>query len=198
MIDSLMCIGSACEGHELAKKIDLRVKGPVDNLSGKGFYVVESLFNGTLEKEVLNKSYKVSKIDHPELYHTRDTAYDFDCGYSMVHNDITQEETYEEMITRLNIFNKYVEKAKDNPNMYYLYTLNFTDKDLTKEDLKVMISKLPQEIVSKIIVLQTRFCNKAFTEFFPCLVYDDYDFFWRESPNEARKRFKEFIKTNNL
>ena len=199
MIDSLMCIGSACEGHEFAKKINLRIKGPVDNLDGKSFFSVIKLFDGTFEKEIQNKSYRKFKIAHPELWRTLEYGYSLDeSGYTIVHNDITQDSVYTEMLERINIFKNYVKLAEKNPNMYFLYTVSGDDIKLKEGDIQDVLSQLPKEVVSKIIIIQDRFYNEVFTKFFPVIRYKNSDEFWYETIEHTQKRFKEFIKTNNL
>ena len=117
MIESLICIGSGCEGHEFAKVLDLRTQGPVDNLAGDGFHATVELFNGTFESNIDN--YITFEVPDYEKYNILPIGYKIG-SYKMVHNNLTEEKTYNELKRRIMIFKNYVLTAYHNPNKYFL------------------------------------------------------------------------------
>ena len=177
MIESLMCIGSACEGHEFAKVLNLRSKGPVDNLHGEGFHATVELFNGTFAKNINKMNFISVELPNPEKYHTLETGYKVG-SFKIVHNDITQDKVYKEMLERIYLFNGYLIEAFENPNKYFLYTLNEKDRYYGRQELERLIKLLPKKILPQIIILQDRFINPAFTELFPSIIYESEQEFW--------------------
>ena len=177
MIESLMCIGSACEGHEFAKVLNLRSKGPVDNLHGEGFHVTVELFNGTFAKNINKMNFIPVELPNPEKYHTLETGYKVG-SFKIVHSDITQDKVYKEMLERIYLFNGYLIEAFENPNKYFLYTLNEKDRYYGRQELERLIKLLPKKILPQIIILQDRFINPAFTELFPSIIYESEQEFW--------------------
>lgn len=177
MIESLMCIGSACEGHEFAKVLNLRSKGPVDNLHGEGFHATVELFNGTFAKNINKMNFIPVELPNPEKYHTLKIGYKVG-SFKIVHNDITQDKVYKEMLERIYLFNEYLIEAFENPNKYFLYTLNEKDRYYGRQELERLIKLLPKKILPQIIILQDRFINPAFTELFPSIIYESEQEFW--------------------
>lgn len=177
MIESLMCIGSCCEGHEFAKVLNLRSKGPVDNLYGEGFHAAIELFNGTFARNIINMNFIPVELPNPEKYHTPEIGYKVG-SFKIVHNDISQDKVYKEMNERIHLFYGYLIDASENPNKYFLYTLNERDKYYGRQELERLIKLLPKKILSQIIVLQDRFINPAFTELFPSIIYESEQEFW--------------------
>ena len=177
MIESLMCIGSACEGHEFAKVLNLRSKGPVDNLHGEGFHATVELFNGTFAKNINKMNFIPVELPNPEKYHTLETGYKVG-SFKIVHNDITQDKVYKEMLERIYLFNGYLIESFENPNKYFLYTLNEKDRYYGRQELERLIKLLPKKILPQIIILQDRFINPAFTELFPSIIYESEQEFW--------------------
>lgn len=193
MIESLMCIGSLCEGHEFAKDLGIRIKGPVDNLAGDGFYSIECLFSGIFRRIIIEKSFIPIKLEEDKKHGILPVGYKIG-PYTMIHNDLSKKETYREMFDRVCLFEKYLIDSRDNNSMYYLYTLSETDELLTESDIRNILNKLPDFVQSRIITLHTRYHNPEFMKFFPGITYKDGHDFWNSLGSERTKEnFKNII-----
>ena len=117
------------------------------------------------------------ELPNPEKYHTLEIGYKVG-SFKIVHNDISQDKVYKEMNERIHLFYGYLIDASENPNKYFLYTLNERDKYYGHQELERLIKLLPKKILSQIIVLQDRFINPAFTELFPSIIYESEQEFW--------------------
>ena len=82
------------------------------------------------------------------------------------------------MLERIYLFNGYLIEAFENPNKYFLYTLNEKDRYYGRQELERLIKLLPKKILPQIIILQDRFINPAFTELFPSIIYESEQEFW--------------------
>lgn len=194
MIESLMCIGSLCEGHEFAKDLGIRVKGPVDNLAGWGFSSIVDLFNGNFARTVQEKKFIPIKLDNEGRTNVVPVGYQI-CNYTMIHNDLSKKETYKELAERVVIFEDYLIRSRTNENMYYLYTISDKDVNIDISEIQSVLNNIPAHVRNKIITLHTWFHVPEFEYFFPSIVYNSRRDFW-DSLGSGRSQ-ENFDRLNN-
>ena len=97
----------------------------------------------------------------------------------IVHNDITQQKTWEELTRRINNFNIFKQKVLTDPNYYFVYSINYYDVDRQSHlmNRKIFIENLEylkkEGLLNKIVFMETR--NKdenAFWNFYAINIQD--------------------------
>ena len=115
-----MSIGSNCYG--MAYMGEQRVRGPIDNfLAMKGFSSTITLFEGTIENEILNTKPKEFKGSPRQFEVT--FLYD---NFWIVHNDARTNKFKEEFQRRIQNFNEFY-KNIDLPDHWFIYNLGQFD-----------------------------------------------------------------------
>lgn len=189
MIKSLMSIGSCCDGAIFAKNLGIRVKGPVDNLYAGEIDTTLKLFDRTFEKAAKNRDL----VDVGYTKYANFPAAGIG-GFNMVHNDIRDLSIYTELVKRIDTFNKYLEEAKTNKDLYFIYTTGELDTKKTVVELSDIKRALPEQVQNRIIVLDTRAHNVNFNIVFPTISQLSIDTFYSEiNESLAKKVFDEFI-----
>ena len=116
-----MSIGSNCYG--MAYMGDQRVRGPIDNvLALKGLSSSISLFERTLENEILNTTPKVYNKTNPSQF---DITFKYE-NFWIVHNDVRTKEFKEEFHKRLQNFEDF-RKNINLPDHWFIYNLGQFD-----------------------------------------------------------------------
>lgn len=116
-----MSIGSNCYG--MAYMGEQRVRGPIDNvLATKGLTSAISLFNGTLENEILNTIPKEYAKTNPSQ---NDITFRYE-NFWVVHNDVRTDKFKEEFHKRIQNFNDFYKNIK-LPEYWFIYNLGQFD-----------------------------------------------------------------------
>lgn len=126
-IDNLkfMSIGSNCYG--MAYMGDQRVRGPIDNvLALKGLSSSISLFEGTLENEILNNIPKLYDKTNPSQ---NDITFKYE-NFWIVHNDVRTKKFNEEFHKRIQNFEDFC-KNINLPENWFVYNLGQFDVKFT-------------------------------------------------------------------
>ena len=120
-----MSIGSNCYG--MAYMGEQRVRGPIDNvLALKGLSSSISLFEGTLENEILNTTPKVYDKTNPSQF---DVTFKYE-NFWIVHNDVRTKEFKEEFHKRIQNFEEF-RKNINLPDHWFVYNLGQFDVKFT-------------------------------------------------------------------
>lgn len=120
-----MSIGSNCYG--MAYMGEQRVRGPIDNvLALKGLSSSISLFEGTLENEILNTTPKVYNKTNPSQF---DITFKYE-NFWIVHNDVRTKEFKEEFHRRIQNFEEF-RKNISLPDHWFVYNLGQFDVKFT-------------------------------------------------------------------
>lgn len=120
-----MSIGSNCYG--IAYMGEQRVRGPIDNvLALKGLSSSISLFEGTLENEILNTTPKVYDKTNPSQF---DVTFKYE-NFWIVHNDVRTKEFKEEFHKRTQNFEEF-RKNISLPDHWFVYNLGQFDVKFT-------------------------------------------------------------------
>lgn len=196
MLKSIMCIGCACEGHMIIKLTPYREKGPVDNVLGINFYTTLGLFDGSFERQV--KAHQFTKIPIRFKPNNQDFEFPLPCGYSFVHNDLSDPSFYHSVLSRIECFNSYLKRAETDTSLYFLYTPNDRDSDLFHSDVQTVLSILPPYVSERLFVLQTRPLGDRFSTFLPTLKYPrtPHEFFHKDTNEELLQLFSDFLTQN--
>ena len=120
-----MSIGSNCYG--IAYMGEQRVRGPIDNvLALKGLSSSISLFERTLENEILNTTPKVYDKTNPSQF---DITFKYE-NFWIVHNDVRTKEFKEEFHKRIQNFEEF-RKNISLPDHWFVYNLGQFDVKFT-------------------------------------------------------------------
>lgn len=120
-----MSIGSNCYG--MAYMGDQRVRGPIDNvLALKGLSSSISLFEGTLENEILNTTPKLYDKTNPSQ---NDITFKYE-NFWIVHNDVRTKKFKEEFHKRIQNFEDF-RKNINLPENWFVYNLGQFDVKFT-------------------------------------------------------------------
>ena len=120
-----MSIGSNCYG--MAYMGEQRVRGPIDNvLALKGLSSSISLFERTLENEILNTTPKVYNKTNPSQF---DITFKYE-NFWIVHNDVRTKEFKEEFHKRIQNFEEF-RKNINLPDHWFVYNLGQFDVKFT-------------------------------------------------------------------
>lgn len=169
-----MSIGSNCYG--MAYMGEQRVRGPIDNvLALKGLSSSISLFEGTLENEILNTTPKVYDKTNPSQF---DVTFKYE-NFWIVHNDVRTKEFKEEFHRRIQNFEKF-RKNISLPDHWFVYNLGQFDVKFTDGIGKGENTEKPTEF----------FLNGL--EYFKMLNLLDKIIFVGNIHSEPRKNFAKF------
>ena len=148
-IKSILSIGGNCAALYFTKLFNLRYQGPVDNLGGN-ICITNKLFNGEFQKTIENNTYKID--DHnfsgkfPYSFYISD--------WHMVHNDLKLQKVKNELLKRIDNFNKYIELAKTDKSLFFIYATNWgKDCEYSKNEIDNAIQNLPKYIVNKLLII---------------------------------------------
>lgn len=146
----MQCIGSGCHAMFLSSLLGLRNKGPIDNVSLiNGIIDIKYLFDNSLLDEIKNNEYEnINECNPPE--DNRFPQYTFK-HYLFVHNDINLEKTKVEFFYRYNKFLIYLNEAKNNPELFFVYSINENDLLLSEEEKLIGLNYIPQFVKNRLI-----------------------------------------------
>lgn len=144
-----MSIGVSCGALFFMKGLDLRIPGPVDNLDGGNLLSTVKLLNGEFYNSIINKTYTFDneKPDWGEYPTCRFT------GFNMFHNDFHLEKTQNELMKRYNNLLEYLEKAKEDKEMFFVLAHNCADVYLTNDDITNIFNSIPEYIQDRLIIV---------------------------------------------
>lgn len=181
-----LCIGSMCDGHIFANRTDCRIKGPVDNMLAQNFLSVRKLLNGDFFNSVYKNQYEIS-LQH---WNGREyKSFDLD-GFSMVHNDFSEETVKKELKLRIKTF----EEELHNEDVYFLYTPSSYEEVVTLNDINEILLEFPF-LRGRVFVLDSgRWKLGKLGEVFPII---------KANPSKLNRKeccqiLEEFAKKNNL
>lgn len=173
-INKFLCIGSACEGLFMTKKLGLRYTGPVDNLGLRGFKYTYKLFNNEFYNQVISNEYTLDSnnvwdSNYPVTYFGINKNFKTADTYFMMHNDYRLQKTRNELIKRLKLLNKYIDNAKNDKSLFFIYSIIYEDEYISDKDIIETLNKLPEFVKNRLLVLDSgRFKNKCILEnYFP-------------------------------
>lgn len=196
VIKKVICIGGNCIAADIMHTLGVRVPGPVDNISGFNIWKSHFLFDKGIKKLLFFYPHKVreSTESEKEKYHYWDKIFMFKRGFYIVHNNFDDRHFKKSINRRINGFYKYYKKSRKNESLWYIYSLEQDDKNLTREHLQEIKSSLPECCTSRLICIGMRGKNPLFQEFFNYYIEfeseDDYK--WHDKAQAlAIKKFLE-------
>ena len=196
-ITNILSIGGCCDSLFLEKHLHLRYPGPVDNMGpiSDSFLDTYKLFNKDFYNSVINDNYKFklenAYEDFPQCH--------FD-GFFMMHNDYRLSKTKTELINRLNNFNEYLNKAKNDKSLFFMYSAIFNDGYLNEDDVNLTLNKIPEYVKNRLIFINCRKnkvknLDKFKIKNYPIFYCDD-SLFGNKPDNYIIKLFNKWWKNN--
>lgn len=150
-ISNILSIGGGCDSFFLSELLGLRFKGPVDNIGSlKGINGILDLFNNKLYNAVINNDYKESL---PNIFGHEWPRFIFNDTHDMVHNDFRLEKTKNELLRRFDNFYNYIERAKNDKSLFFIYSTIYNDCINNKEHTNNVINNLPDHIKKRLIII---------------------------------------------
>lgn len=107
-----------------------RIHGPVDNVYSVKPENIELLLDNKYYKHIVNYKFKTTER-LPNFEGDSTTEYDFDT-VKILHNNPTTEKYIKELKKRIDYFNEFYSKLKNNNNYYF--TINFNDEVVFQTD----------------------------------------------------------------
>lgn len=159
-IEKIISIGASCDSMFFCNQLNLRTKGPVDNMIGHFKYVYK-LFNNDFLKSIINNNYSFSNTNIYDDY----KLCQFD-GYQMVHNNFRLKKTKNELLNRIQVFNEYCKEASKNNNYFFVYSTIYNDRYLIKSDIINTFIMLPDYVKKRLLFVNGRMSEKNFNEIF--------------------------------
>lgn len=167
-VNKVISIGANCLSLDFSKFLGIREKSPVDNFSGFNIWKAPALFTKEFKKDLFRSSYKTRKATDFELkrYYFNKIVFDFEKGFSIVHNDFESRRFRHSLKKRIRIFHKYYKKSLTDDSLWYVYSLDKMDAGLNENSLFRIKNELPKNVVSHLIILAIRTKNPLFKKYF--------------------------------
>lgn len=200
-IKKLISIGSNCISANIIKSVGMREPGPVDNLNGVNVWKSQYLFSSEIKIIFFNLPYKFRKSSdfEKEKYHFLDKIYLFQHGIEIVHNNFESKKFQKSLKKRISRFHNYYRKSKKDDSLWYIYSLNPEDENLTDGEFQKIVSLLPDCCKSRLICIGIRAKNPLFEKYFKYYIEygNEKDFKW-DNRNYSEKIMKELSKKYEL
>lgn len=167
-INKIICIGANCISLDFSKTLGIREKGPVDNFAGFNIWNSPLLFNNEFKKIMFKDNYTVRQATPFELqkYFFNERIFVFEKGFSIVHNNFESLRFRYGLKKRIWNFHKYYKASQIDESLWYVYSLDYLDINLTENNLYKIKSSLPKNVVSHLICLGIRARNPLFKKYF--------------------------------
>ena len=150
-IKNILSIGSGCDSMFLLNILNLRYKGPVDNIGSLiGFPAIKELFDKTFYNNVLNKNYIFNDYNN-----INQNPFGFKFGnWHCIHNDLHQQKYYDILVNRLNNFYEYLDEAKNNKQLFFMYCVFWNDVCYYDEKTyNECLNYLPKFVKDRLLIL---------------------------------------------
>ena len=177
-IRKVICIGSNCIAADMTAALGIRVPSPVDNISGFNIWKSHFLFDGGIKKLLFKYPYEKRDATEAEKnkWHYWDKVFKFKRGFYIVHNDFENKDFQKSIKRRIRNFKKYYRQSKKDDTLWYIYSLNLDDANLTAEYMEQLIPSLPECCRERLNCIGMRGKNPLFRDYFKYYVeFDDED-----------------------
>jgi hypothetical protein len=180
-VNKIISIGSNCISLDFPKYLGVRERGPVDNFAGFNIWNSPLLFNNEFKKAVFCDKYKSRPATAFELkkYYFEDKVFVFEKGFSIVHNNFESHRFRHGLKKRIHNFHKYYKASLKDSSLWYLYSLDYSDVNLSENNLYRIKAALPKNVASHLICLGIRAKNPSFQKYFKYYVEWDNEEIYR-------------------
>ncbi|MCF0125879.1 MAG: hypothetical protein HUK25_04170 [Treponema sp.] len=199
-IKKLISIGANCIGTDIIHFSGLRVPSPVDNFSGFNIWKSHLLFNNELKHSLFREDYesRPSTTVEQKKYWYYSRVFTFNHNYMIVHNDFEDLKFKKSVKKRLNLFKGYYQLSKKESSLWYVYSLDESDKDIDENFMKEIILNLPDCCKNRLICIGMRGKNFLFEKYFRYyLEFDESTYYWN-SEIQAKKILKRYEEAFDL
>ncbi len=181
VIKKVMAIGANCYGADFTKVLGVREKGPVDNIADFNIWKSPTLFNNQFKNDVFKAKYiiKQSSDVQIEKYHFFKNIFSFPNGMNIVHNDFRQLKYRMSLKKRIRKFHRYYKKSLTRNDLWYIYSLDYSDSSLSENRVMQLRNQLPAVCADRLIVLGIRAHNELFKKYFKYYVELDNEEIYR-------------------
>ena len=187
IIKKVICIGSNCIAADIMHSVGIREPGPVDNISCFNIWKSHALFDGEFKKLLFKYPYEVrySTRQEKDEYSYENKVFRFRRGFYIVHNDFESKKFQKSIKKRIKDFKKYYKKSIKNENLWFVYSLNLDDGNLTDEYFQQLLPSLPKECKERLICLGMRGHNNLFEKYFSYYLDcgSEKDYKWHDKEN---------------
>ena len=180
-VNKIISIGSNCISLDFPKYLGVRERGPVDNFAGFNIWNSPLLFNNEFKKAVFCDKYKSRPATAFELkkYYFEEKVFVFEKGFSIVHNNFESHRFRHGLKKRIHNFHKYYKASLKDSSLWYLYSLDYSDVNLSENNLYRIKAALPKNVASHLICLGIRAKNPLFQKYFKYYVEWDNEEIYR-------------------
>lgn len=180
-VNKIISIGSNCISLDFPKYLGVRERGPVDNFAGFNIWNSPLLFNNEFKKAVFCDKYKSRPATAFELkkYYFEEKVFVFEKGFSIVHNNFESHRFRHGLKKRIHNFQKYYKASLKDSSLWYLYSLDYSDVNLSENNLYRIKAALPKNVASHLICLGIRAKNPLFQKYFKYYVEWDNEEIYR-------------------
>lgn len=167
-IKKIICIGSNCIVADIMNSVGIREPSPVDNISNFNIWKSHTLFDDEFEKLLFCFPYEVrdSTERERELFFYGKKVYKFKRGFYIVHNDFESKIFQQSLKKRISNFKSYYKRSLKDDSLWYVYSLNGDDVNLTDEYMQQLLPSIPDCCKSRLICLGMRGKNDLFKKYF--------------------------------
>lgn len=201
IIKKVICIGSNCIAADIMHSVGLREPSPVDNISCFNIWKSHSLFDGEFKKLLFRFPYEERKSTEQEKkqFFYGNKVFKFCRGFYIVHNDFESKKFKKSIKKRIKNFIKYYKKSLKDESLWYVYSLNIDDENLTEVFFEQLLPSLPKICRDRLICIGMRGHNslfeKYFTYYLDCGREEDYK--WHDK-SESLYFIRQLEKKYNL
>lgn len=167
-VNKIISIGANCLALDFSKYLGIRERGPVDNFAGFNIWNSTLLFNNKFKKAVFKGNYKTRPATDFELkkYYFLNKVFVFEKGFSIVHNNFDSLRFRHGLKKRIRNFQKYYKASLKDNTLWYVYSLDYLDSNLSEHNLFRIKNSLPQNVATHLICLGIRAKNPLFQNYF--------------------------------
>lgn len=181
-IKKIMSIGANCIAADITKALGLREPGPVDNLNGFNIWKSHFLFDKGIYKIFFKIPYEkrgATEVEKKNYFYAQN-VYRFYRGISIVHNDFESKKFQKSLKQRIKNFYKYYKRSQTDESLWYIYSLNLDDENLTDEYMLQLLPSIPECCKSRLICIGMRGKNDIFEKYFKYYIEcgNEEDFEW--------------------
>lgn len=187
-VKKIISIGANCIAADFTKALGIREKGPVDNISDFNIWKSPTLFTRQFYKDVFHSNYAIrnSSKEQIEKFHFFNKFFCFSNGMCIVHNDFRKIKFRFSLKRRIVNFRRYYKKSIKQEGLWYVYSLDYLDKQLSENRIRQVRNQLPKVCSEHLIVLAIRAHNPFFKKYFKYyLEIDNEDIYKWNSMEQA-------------
>lgn len=180
-INKIISIGGNCISFDFTKHLGVRECGPVDNFAEFNIWKSAALFSNEIKKNIFKEKYqtRIATETEKKQFYFCSKVYTFEKGFRIVHNDFESKKFKSNLKKRIRNFHKYYKRSLKDDTLWYVYSLDYLDSELSENSLYRIKNELPKNVTSHLICLGIRAKNPLFQKYFNYYVELDSEGIYR-------------------